>query len=101
MMTRPAESCLCACFPRQGIPAPRPPTDIEALASLHADTPSLLLLDFDMPGMDGAEVLKQLRQDAEASIAQLPTIMLTGHGGRGERSSLPGSRRRRFCHQTD
>src|SRR5437762_9061983 len=34
-----------------------------------------------MPGMDGAEVLKQLRQDADASIAQLPTIMLTGHGG--------------------
>jgi len=54
---------------------------IEALASLHAEPPSLLLLDFDMPGMDGAEVLRQLRRDAEAAIAQLPTIMLTGHGG--------------------
>ncbi|HEV2841173.1 MAG TPA: SpoIIE family protein phosphatase [Chthoniobacterales bacterium] len=54
---------------------------IEALKSLHADTPSLLLLDFDMPGMNGAEVLKQLRKDGDASIAQIPTIMLTGHGG--------------------
>jgi serine phosphatase RsbU (regulator of sigma subunit) len=54
---------------------------IEALASLQAEPPSLLLLDFDMPGMDGAEVLRQLRQDPNASIAQLPTIMLTGHGG--------------------
>ncbi len=54
---------------------------IEALASLRAEPPSLLLLDFDMPGMDGAEVLRQLRQEAEPSIAQLPTIMLTGHGG--------------------
>lgn len=54
---------------------------IEALKSLRADTPSLLLLDFDMPGMNGAEVLKQLRKDGDASIAQIPTIMLTGHGG--------------------
>jgi phosphoserine phosphatase RsbU/P len=54
---------------------------LEALASLYAEPPSLLLLDFDMPGMNGALVLKRLRQDTDASIAQLPTIMLTGHAG--------------------
>jgi sigma-B regulation protein RsbU (phosphoserine phosphatase) len=54
---------------------------IEALQMLHDEPPSLLLLDFDMPGMDGAEVLKRLRQNSTASIAQIPTIMLTGHGG--------------------
>jgi DNA-binding response OmpR family regulator len=53
----------------------------EALELLHADALSLLLLDFDMPGMDGAEVLKRLRRDPNASIAQIPAIMLTGHGG--------------------
>lgn len=52
---------------------------VEALASLRSKPPSLLLLDFDMPGMDGAELLTCLRQDPDASIAQLPTIMLTGH----------------------
>jgi len=57
------------------------PDGIQALSSLHADPPSLLLLDFDMPEMDGGEVLKQLRKDPDAAIAQLPTIMLTGHGG--------------------
>ncbi len=53
----------------------------EALEMLHAEIPSLLLLDFEMPGLNGAEVLKRLRMDANPTIAQLPTIMLTGHGG--------------------
>ena len=53
----------------------------EALEMLHAEIPSLLLLDFEMPGLNGGEVLKRLRVDANPAIAQLPTIMLTGHGG--------------------
>jgi sigma-B regulation protein RsbU (phosphoserine phosphatase) len=66
---------------RAGFSCTQAPDGIEALKSLRADPPSLLLLDFDMPGMDGAEVLKQLRQDGNAAIAQIPAIMLTGHGG--------------------
>ncbi|HZE13123.1 MAG TPA: SpoIIE family protein phosphatase, partial [Chthoniobacterales bacterium] len=54
---------------------------IEALKQLQVDPPSLLLLDYDMPGMNGAEVLKQLRRDGNALVAQIPAIMLTGHGG--------------------
>lgn len=53
----------------------------EALQQLHAKLPALLLLDFDMPGINGAEVLKRLRADANPAVAQLPAIMLTGHGG--------------------
>ncbi|HEY0368965.1 MAG TPA: SpoIIE family protein phosphatase [Chthoniobacterales bacterium] len=52
-----------------------------ALEQIRTDLPSLLLLDFDMPGLDGAEVLRRLRADRDAAIAQLPAIMLTGHGG--------------------
>src|SRR3954468_18879317 len=52
----------------------------EALAAVHADPPSLLLLDFDMPGLNGAEVLKRLRSDEDAMVAQIPAIMLTAHG---------------------
>src|SRR5437764_13465524 len=52
----------------------------EALAAIHADPPSLLLLDFDMPGLNGAEVLRRLRSDEDAAVAQLPAIMLTAHG---------------------
>lgn len=51
-----------------------------ALQMVHAEQPALLLLDFDMPGLNGAEVLKRLRADSDPAVAQIPTIMLTGHG---------------------
>jgi serine phosphatase RsbU (regulator of sigma subunit) len=66
---------------RAGFACTEAPDGIEALKMLRADPPSLLLLDFDMPEMDGAEVLKQLRRDGNAAVAQIPAIMLTGHGG--------------------
>jgi sigma-B regulation protein RsbU (phosphoserine phosphatase) len=52
----------------------------EALEIVHASPPSLLLLDFDMPGLNGAEVLRRLRSDHNSAVAQIPTIMLTAHG---------------------
>ncbi len=64
------------------------PDGLHALEMLYADPPSLLLLDFDMPGLNGAEVLKRLRADDDPVIAQLPAIMLTGHGG--EESEVRG-----------
>jgi sigma-B regulation protein RsbU (phosphoserine phosphatase) len=54
---------------------------LEALAALREDAPALLLLDLDMPGLDGAGVLQRLRSDPDMEIAQIPAIMLTGHGG--------------------
>src|SRR5215470_10646307 len=52
----------------------------EALDVIHARPPSLLLLDFDMPGANGTEVLRRLRSDDDSTIAQIPAIMLTAHG---------------------
>jgi phosphoserine phosphatase RsbU/P len=52
----------------------------EALELIHARPPSLLLLDFDMPGTNGAEVLRRLRSDLQHAVAQVPAIMLTAHG---------------------
>jgi sigma-B regulation protein RsbU (phosphoserine phosphatase) len=52
----------------------------EALETVHAEPPSVLLLDFDMPGLNGAEVLSRLRSDRHPAVAQTPTIMLTAHG---------------------
>ena len=47
---------------------------------VHDRQPSILLLDLVMPGLDGAETLKHLRADPDPAIAQIPTIMFTGHG---------------------
>ena len=64
-----------------GFPCVEAADGIQALETLHKEAPSLLLLDFDMPGLNGAEVLRRLRGDKDPALAQLPAIMLTGHGG--------------------
>src|SRR5256885_1284100 len=43
--------------------------------------PALLLLDLQMPGLSGADLLKRMRSDRNPAVAQVPAIMLTGHGG--------------------
>src|SRR5207245_5704714 len=53
----------------------------ETLKLVHGEQPSLLLLALDMPGLDGAEVLKRMRADRDPAVAHIPAIMLTGHGG--------------------
>ena len=53
----------------------------DAWERVHAREPALVLLDLDMPGLNGAELLKRLRSDQNPAIAQVPAIMLTGHGG--------------------
>ena len=53
----------------------------EALELVRKQPPCLLLLDYDMPGLDGADVSKQIRADPSPAVARIPTIILTGHGG--------------------
>jgi sigma-B regulation protein RsbU (phosphoserine phosphatase) len=46
---------------------------------LRLRRPSLVLLDLEMPDLSGAELVRQMRGDSNSAIAQIPTIMLTGH----------------------
>ena len=48
----------------------------EALAVIRRETPVLVFLDLQMPGMNGMEVLRTLRRDA----IDLPVIVITAHG---------------------
>jgi phosphoserine phosphatase RsbU/P len=52
---------------------------IVAWEKIHSDAPSLILLDLEMPDLDGAELLRRLRADPDPGLAQIPTVMLTGH----------------------
>ena len=51
----------------------------EALRLLNWKRPDLLLLDQDMPGMSGTQVLRQIR--ASANLYDLPVIMFTAISG--------------------
>lgn len=53
----------------------------EALERVRREPTCLLLLDYDLPDLDGTAVLKKIRADSSPDVAQLPVIMLTGHGG--------------------
>ena len=48
-----------------------------ALRLCHERIPDLVLLDVEMPGMDGFEVLRQLK--ADPLTRELPVIFVTGH----------------------
>jgi serine phosphatase RsbU (regulator of sigma subunit) len=53
----------------------------EAIRILEEQGPMLLVLDYEMPGMNGAEVCTRVRAHSDAVLAGLPIIMLTGHTG--------------------
>ena len=50
----------------------------EGLAKILVEKPDLVLLDVNMPVMDGFEVLNKIRSSTIESLKKIPIIMLTG-----------------------
>ena len=57
----------------------------EALVQIHLQLPSLILMDLQMPVMDGLEAIRRLRNDADPRIAHIPVIALTALAMPGDR----------------
>src|SRR5215472_4556195 len=55
----------------------------EALAMAAEESPDLVLLDVMMPGMDGFEVCRRLKNDPETR--HIPVVLVTALDGRGDR----------------
>ena len=58
-------------------------TGAAALEAFRAAPPDLVLLDISLPGMDGLEVVAQVR--ADGALQKLPVIALTAHAMAGDR----------------
>lgn len=57
----------------------------EVVEAIEASTPDLVLLDIQMPQLDGYQVLNRLRQDSR--FRPLPIIALTAYAMRGDRET--------------
>jgi CheY-like chemotaxis protein len=61
----------------------------DALRKIEETTPNLILLDIQMPGLDGFGVLRRLRQDARFS--RLPVIALTAYAMQSDQEKILGA----------
>jgi CheY-like chemotaxis protein len=59
---------------------------VEGMECIRVMRPRVVLLDIQMPGMDGFGVLRALREDRDTARAQV--IAITGHAMRHEREQL-------------
>jgi PAS domain S-box-containing protein len=57
----------------------------EALEKAHQLRPTMILLDIQMPELDGLQVLSQLRAEADPKLAATPVIALTALAMPGDR----------------
>lgn len=61
----------------------------QALTQIHQSIPDILLLDLNMPVLDGFGTLECIRQDPR--LASLPVLAVTAYAMRGDREKILSS----------
>jgi CheY-like chemotaxis protein len=64
---------------------------VEALTTLRAIAPDVIVSDIGMPEMDGFELIKRIRQWPEPDIAGMPAIALSAYLRQQDESAAAGS----------
>jgi two-component system CheB/CheR fusion protein len=59
------------------------PDGVAALAAVQANVPDVMLIDIGLPGMDGYELARQIRQHRD--LQRVVLVALTGYGGDADR----------------
>lgn len=73
-------------FAREGFRVERVNNGLAALESAKSNPPDLILLDILMPGMNGFDVLRHLRDDEQTRM--IPTIMMTANARQPDNVAL-------------
>jgi two-component system cell cycle response regulator DivK len=58
---------------------------IEALRNARESKPDLIILDLHMPGLDGFDVVREIRLDPDRVLASTPVMALTASAMQGDR----------------
>lgn len=59
---------------------------VEALNEMGAETPSVLVTDIQLPGIDGLELVRRVR--ATPQLADLPIVAVTAHAMENDRMRI-------------
>ena len=70
---------------KQGHSADAVPSGLAALAALEKEPFDLVLMDVQMPEMDGFETSRAIRRREEQTGAHVPIIAMTAHAMQGDR----------------
>jgi DNA-binding response OmpR family regulator len=55
---------------------------VSGLEALRQHNPDVVIVDWEMPMIDGAQFVRMVRQPGEFPMPDVPIIMLSGHGDR-------------------
>ncbi len=76
---------LRASLVQEGYDIVTAPNGVEGLQVAHHSQPDLIILDVNMPWMDGIELCRRLRLDADSTLRQVPILFLTSRDSLDER----------------